>query len=68
MSTTTCHYRTISVHHTSQGRVSYEACACGAFRVRLGTDLLAEPRRGRRGNSTAVGTLTEVEVEVPMMG
>ena len=39
---TVCSFRTSSEHSTSLGRVRYQHCVCGRFRVLLDSDVLAE--------------------------
>lgn len=43
---TVCSFHTASEHSTSLGRVRYQHCACGHFRVLLGSDVLAEGPSG----------------------
>jgi hypothetical protein len=37
-----CSFKTSSEHLTSLGRVRYQHCVCGRFRVLLDSDVLAE--------------------------
>jgi hypothetical protein len=39
---TDCRFQTSSEHATSLGRVGYQRCACGRFRVLLDSEVLAE--------------------------
>jgi hypothetical protein len=39
---TSCTFHTVSEHSTSMGRVRYQGCACGRFRVLLAWEVLAE--------------------------
>jgi hypothetical protein len=39
---TVCSFLTSSEHSTSLGRVRYQHCVCGRFRVLLDSDVLAE--------------------------
>jgi hypothetical protein len=39
---TVCSFQTSSEHSTSLGRVRYQHCVCGRFRVLLDSDVLTE--------------------------
>jgi hypothetical protein len=39
---TVCRFQTSSEHSTSLGRVRYQRCVCGRFRVLLGSDVLTQ--------------------------
>ena len=39
---TGCSFQNSSEHSTSLGRVRYQLCVCGRFRVLLGSDVLTE--------------------------
>jgi hypothetical protein len=39
---TSCRFQTSSEHSTSLGRVRYQRCICGRYRVLLDSDMLAE--------------------------
>ena len=39
---TDCSFQTASEHSTSLGRVRYQHCVCGRFRVLLDSDVLRE--------------------------
>jgi hypothetical protein len=39
---TVCWFQTSSAHSTSLGRVRYQRCVCGRFRVLLDSDVLTE--------------------------
>jgi hypothetical protein len=39
---TVCRFQTSSEHSTSLGRVRYQRCICGRYRVLLDSDVLAE--------------------------
>jgi hypothetical protein len=39
---TDCRFQTSSEHSTSLGRVRYQHCVCGRFRVLLDSDVLTE--------------------------
>ncbi len=39
---TVCRFQTSSEHSTSLGRVRYQRCVCGRFRVLLDSDVLTE--------------------------
>jgi hypothetical protein len=39
---TVCTFQTSSEHSTSLGRVRYQRCVCGRFRVLLDSDVLTE--------------------------
>jgi hypothetical protein len=49
---TVCSFQTSSEHSTSLGRVRYQHCVCGRFRVLLDSDVLTEgPSEARRADS-----------------
>jgi hypothetical protein len=39
---TVCRFQTSSEHSTSLGRVRYQRCVCGRFRVLLDSDVLTQ--------------------------
>jgi hypothetical protein len=43
---TVCSFQTSSGHSTSLGRVRYQQCVCGRFRVLLDSDVLADDPSG----------------------
>ena len=50
---TVCSFQTSSEHSTSLGRVRYQHCVCGRFRVLLDSDVLTEGTRPRLSTPTA---------------